>query len=162
MVTVAVKVAPHQIAWLRGQSSRCTLKYINVMKAVIGAYIWRWLFVQILWHIPYAFGRFYCLMNFYTNDICHWGGCKHCVNLTVATLKVPVSRWNDMWVWFLGLFINGKYHMWPSGLKCCFCYLFKETLLWSSMGFYLVWCNLITRCSTPEVNKFTNIANKQK
>ena len=27
---------------------------------------------------------------------------------------------------------------WPSGLKCCFCFVSKDTLLWSSMGFYLV------------------------
>ena len=39
-------------------------------KTVIGAYMWQWWLVQILWHMPYVFSSFYCLMNCYS-DICH-------------------------------------------------------------------------------------------
>ena len=73
---------------------------VNVTKAVIGAYMWQWWLVQILWHLPYVFSSFSCLMNYYTvtfatcwylgvgvyiatDILCESDGC-HC--------KLPVSR----------------------------------------------------------------------
>ena len=51
-----------------------------------------------------------------------------------------------MTVCFLGLFVSGGYHTaclysGPVVLKFCFCYVFKDTLVWSSMGFQLVQCH---------------------
>ena len=68
---------------------------VNVTKAVIGAYMWQWWLVQILWHLPYVFSSFCCLMNYYTVTFatCWYMGwvkilqVTFCVNLTVATVN---------------------------------------------------------------------------
>ena len=68
---------------------------VNVTKAVIGAYMWQWWLVQILWHLPYVFSSFCCLMNYYTVTFAtcwYMGWVKilqliFCVNLTVATVN---------------------------------------------------------------------------
>ena len=66
---------------------------VNVSTAVIGAYMWQWWLVQILWHLPYVFSSFCCLMNYYTVTFatCWYMGLVEilqltfCVNLTVVT-----------------------------------------------------------------------------
>ena len=68
---------------------------VNVTKAVIGAYMWQWWLVHILWHLPYVFSSFCCLMNYYTVTFatCWYMGwvkilpVTFCVNLTVATVN---------------------------------------------------------------------------
>ena len=68
---------------------------VIVTKAVIGAYMWQWWLVQILWHLPYVFSSFCCLMNYYTVTFatCWYMGwvkilqLTFCVNLTVATVN---------------------------------------------------------------------------
>ena len=68
---------------------------VNVTKAVIGAYMWQWWLVQILWHLPCVFSSFCCLMNYYTVTFatCWYMGwvkilqLTFCVNLMVATVN---------------------------------------------------------------------------
>ena len=68
---------------------------VNVTKAVIGAYMWQWWLVQILWHLPCVFSSICCLMNYYTVTFatCWYMGwvkilqVTFCVNLTVATVN---------------------------------------------------------------------------
>ena len=59
---------------------------VNLTKALIGAYMWQWWHVQILWHLPYVFSSFCWLMNYCTVTFatCWYIGC---VNLTVVTVN---------------------------------------------------------------------------
>ena len=94
--TDVLQVALHQIKWLSGQSSirisyrwhcikssDCQVRVrsapsnlygVNATK--VGAYMWQWWLVQILWHLPYVFSSFWCLMNYYTVtfDTCWYMG----------------------------------------------------------------------------------------
>ena len=47
---------------VRGVPSNCYR--VNVTKVVIGAYMWHWWLVQILWHLPYVFSSFCCLIYY--------------------------------------------------------------------------------------------------
>ena len=51
---------------VRVRSAPWNLYGVNVTKAVIGSYMWQWWLVQILWHLPYVFSSFCCLMHYYT------------------------------------------------------------------------------------------------
>ena len=68
-----MRVALHQIKWLPGQSSRCSVKFMSkcnedcdlciyvtevtcadtLTSTLIGAYMWQRSLVQILWHLPW-------------------------------------------------------------------------------------------------------------
>ena len=92
------------IRWHCIKSSDCQVRVggapwnyygVNVTKAVIGAYMWQWWPVQILWHLTCVFSSFCCLMNYYTVTFatCWYVGWVKilqlifCVNLTVATVN---------------------------------------------------------------------------
>ena len=94
----------HMYRWHCTKSSDCQVRVrgapsnvygVNVTKAVIGAYMWQWWLVQILWHLPCVFSSFCCLMNYYTVTFatCWYMGwvkilqLTFCVNLTVATVN---------------------------------------------------------------------------
>ena len=79
------------------------------MKAVIGEYMWqRWL-VQILWHLPYVFSSFWCVMNYYT--------------VTYAWFL-----WGFWGVFFFSLFVCVFFY----------CLLFVLFCLWVFFWFFLV------------------------
>ena len=98
-------ILPSQVyRWHCTKSSDCQVRVrgapsnvygVNLTKAVIGAYMWQWWLVQILWHLPYVFSSFCCLMNYYTVTFatCWYMGwvkilqLTFCVNLTVATVN---------------------------------------------------------------------------
>ena len=92
------------LRWHCTKSSDCQVRVrgapsnvygVNVTKAVIGAYMWQWWLVQILWHLPYVFSSFWCLMNYYTVTFatCWYMGwvkilqLTFCVNLRVVTVN---------------------------------------------------------------------------
>ena len=66
---------------------------VNVTKAVIGAYMWQWWLVQILWHLPCVFSSFCCLMNYYTVTFAtRWYmGWVKILQLTVEIYFCPFS-----------------------------------------------------------------------
>ena len=80
-----------------------TYRFVNVTKAVIGAYMWQWWLVQILWHLHYAFSSFCCLVNYYTVTFatCWYIGWVSILKL-IFCVKLYVT------VCFLGPFVNGE------------------------------------------------------
>ena len=99
-----LKVALHQIKWLPGQSSRCTS---SVTKAVIGAYMWQWWLVQILWHLPYVFSSFSCKLLKWYVTVCFLGRFVNGRYHTACRYSGPMA-WNSASVTFLKICYYGR------------------------------------------------------
>ena len=140
--------------WMRGTTQHAGILaddmwlFMNERYHTACRYTGRWYVTVYEWAVPHCMqvctGRWYVTVYEWAVPHCmqvYWPMICDCLWMRGTTQHAGILA-DDMW-----LFMNERYHtacryVLAERFEMCVCYFFKDTLLWSSVGFYLVWCNL--------------------